>query len=118
MVRRRTPFLAARVVSFVLALGIAACGSQSTPTAPATVASVAVNGTAPGAGASAPFSATATLSDGTTQIVTSQATWTSSNTSVATVSAGTVSGLRRGSPTSRRPTRTSPAGSTRRLSAP
>jgi hypothetical protein len=81
------------VVSSVLALGLVACGSKGTPTAPATVASVAVTGTAPGVGASAPFSATAMLSDGTTQIVTSQATWASSNTSVATVSAGTVSGL-------------------------
>jgi hypothetical protein len=88
---RRTSF--AGVVSFVLALGLAACGSKSTPIAPATVAAVAVNGTAPGVGASALFSATATLSDGTTQTVTSQATWTSSNTSVATVGAGTVSGL-------------------------
>lgn len=80
-------------MSSTLAFGLAACGSQSTPTAPATVASVAVTGTAPGVGASASFSATATLSDGTTQTVTSQATWASSNPSVATVNAGTVSGL-------------------------
>ena len=46
-----------------LALGLAACGSKSTPIAPATVTSVAVTGTAPGVGTSAPFSATATLSD-------------------------------------------------------
>jgi hypothetical protein len=84
---------AAGIVSSVLALGVVACGSQSTPIAPATVASVAVSGTAPSLGASAQFTATATLSNGTTQSVTSQATWASSNTSVATVTAGTVSAL-------------------------
>jgi hypothetical protein len=89
MVRSLTSFLTATV----LALALAACGSKSTPVAPATVASVAVNGTAPRVGASAQFSATATFSDGTTQIVTSQAAWISSNTSVATVAAGTVAGL-------------------------
>ena len=108
MVRSLTSFLTATV----LALALAACGSKSTPVAPATVASVAVTGTAPRVGASAPFSATATFSDGTTQIVTSQAAWISSNTSVATVAAEPLLGLRRGSPTSRRPTRASPAGCT------
>ncbi len=89
---------AAGIVSSALALAVAACGSQSTPTAPApvTVATVAVSGTTPGLGASAQFSATATLSNGTTQTVTSQATWASSNTSVATVTAGTVSALTAG----------------------
>jgi hypothetical protein len=83
-------------VSSVLGLALAACGSKSTPTAPAAVASVAVNGTAPAVGASSQFSATATLSDGTTQIVTTQATWASSNTSVATVGGGTVSAVAQG----------------------
>jgi len=45
-----------------------------------------VSGTAPVVGASAQFSATATLSNGTTQSVTTQATWSSSNTAIATVS--------------------------------
>src|SRR4051794_7513508 len=67
----------AGVVCSVLALGFAGCGRESTPIAATTVASVAVNGTAPGVGASAQLSATAALSDGTTQIVTSQATWAS-----------------------------------------
>src|SRR5581483_3891787 len=44
--------------------------------------------TAPNAGASAQFSATATLSNNTSQTVTSQATWQSSNPPVATVTSG------------------------------
>jgi hypothetical protein len=58
------------------------------------VASIAVTGVAPKVGQTAPFIATATLPDGTTQVVTSQATWSSSNTVVATVTnAGAVTGV-------------------------
>jgi hypothetical protein len=86
----------------VLAAGIiAACGSSptsSTPAAPVSVASVSVAGTAPAVGATAQFTATATLSNGTTQSVTSQAGWQSSNTAVATVSnAGLVTAVSGGS---------------------
>jgi hypothetical protein len=60
----------------------------------ATVVSVAVSGSAPLAGATAQFSATATSSDGTTQSVTTLASWSSSNSSVANVSAsGAVTGV-------------------------
>ncbi len=46
------------------------------------------------AGSSQPFTATGTYSDGTTQNLTSQVTWTSSNSSVATINAsGIASGL-------------------------
>ena len=75
------------------------CGSSSstssTPTAPtSTVSSIAVSGTAPAIGATAQFAATATMSGGTTQDVTSQSTWSSSNTAVATVSSsGVVTGV-------------------------
>jgi len=76
----------------------AACSSNKTndtPTTPtATVSSVAVAGTAPNVGLTAQFTATATMSNGTTQNVTSQATWQSSNTSLATVNAaGIVTGV-------------------------
>lgn len=73
----------------------ASCHHSSPPAAPAaTLSSVAVSGTATAVGAPAQFSATATFSDGTTQSVTSQATWASSDTTVASVSSsGLVSGV-------------------------
>ena len=83
-----------------------ACAGSAATTAPSpvvstaaapTVASVAVSGSAPLAGASSQFSATVTLSDGTTQSMTNQAGWSSSDTSVASVSAsGTVTGVAAG----------------------
>jgi carboxypeptidase family protein/Big-like domain-containing protein/all-beta uncharacterized protein len=83
-----------------LAIAIAACSSNkssepTTPTTPTpTVGSVAVTGSAPFVGLTAQFTATATLSNNTTQNVTSQATWQSSNTALATVnSAGVVTGV-------------------------
>ena len=90
--------------SFARTLGVAsliaaaaACSSKSsdTPTTPtATVSSIAVAGTAPNVGLTAQFTATAAMSNGTTQNVTSQATWTSSNASIATVNAaGVVTGV-------------------------
>jgi hypothetical protein len=74
------------IVLFVLALGfsVGACGSS--PTSASTVTSVAVTGAVPAVGSSAQFVATATLSGGTTQDVSSTSTWASSNTAVATVS--------------------------------
>ena len=84
---------------------LSACGSSS-PTAPAptpppppvaaTVVSLAVAGAscANGATCQVPstltLTATASFSDGTTQNVTGQATWSSTNPSVASVSAGVV----------------------------
>ena len=80
------------LVAVIVALA-SACGS-STTTPGATVSSVTVSGAAPGVGATAQFSATATLSNGTTQAATAQATWSTSNASVATVnSAGLVTGV-------------------------
>jgi hypothetical protein len=89
-----------------LAVGVAAtlidCGSQSAsttsaPSPTATVSSVVVSGTTPVVGATVQFSATAMLSSGTTQDVTTQATWSSSNASIATASSsGMVAGVAAG----------------------
>jgi len=85
----------------VLLLMVAsACSKGANPVKPTTVSSVTVTGTAPNVGATAQLSAVATFSDGTTQSVTSQATWTSSNPSVANVSGtGLVAGVSAGAAT-------------------
>jgi hypothetical protein len=84
---------ATRFVTFattvVAAVATIQCGgssspSQASPTSP--VNSVLVTGTPPAIGAAAQFTATATLLNGTTQSVTTQSTWGSSNTAVVTVS--------------------------------
>jgi Bacterial Ig-like domain (group 2) len=74
------------VLLFALALGlfVAACGS--TPSAPSTVSTVTVSGGAPAVGASSQFTAIATLSNGATEDISTTATWSSSDTTVATVS--------------------------------
>jgi hypothetical protein len=88
------------LATVALAAAVAACGSKSSssPTPPsATVSSVAVTGSPPLIGLTEQFTATATLSNGTTQNVTSQATWQSSNTAIATVTnAGVVTGVAAG----------------------
>lgn len=79
--------------TMMLCLAIIAVGCGGTPSTPSSsqtsqqTTSLAVSGPASiAAGQSAQFSATATLSNGTQQSVTAQATWTSSNPLVATVS--------------------------------
>jgi hypothetical protein len=79
-------------VGFVLGFLLAGCGHSST-SAPAaqpspTVSSVAVgaSGRFTGIGQQVSLSATATLNNGTTQTVTSQATWQTSNAGVVSVS--------------------------------
>jgi len=68
-----------------------------TPATPV-VASIVVAGTAPTIGTTAQFSATAILSDGANQSVTTQATWQSSSLLVATVAeTGIVTGVGVGS---------------------
>ena len=84
----------------VMLIGLAASSfaCSKSATSPTTVNAVAVTGTAPAPGATSQFTATATMSDGTTQDVTSQAAWTSSNTTDATVSStGLVTGVAAGS---------------------
>ena len=67
--------------------------STPSPAPPPTVTSVSITGPAPAVGATAQYTATATLSNGTTQNASSQSTWQSSNTVVATVSStGVVTG--------------------------
>ena len=89
-----------RALAIVVALAgfTAACGGATT--APTTVSSLSVTGTAPSlsAGGSSlrlahKAKATATMLDGTTQDVTSQAIWSSSNTADATVAAGVVTAV-------------------------
>jgi uncharacterized protein YjdB len=90
----------ASAVSFVLALALIAVACGGTSTSPTTVSSIAVTGTAPVVGATTQFTAIATMSNGTTQDVTSLSTWQSSNTSSATVSSsGVVTGVAEGTAT-------------------
>jgi len=77
-----------------VAVFTAACGST---TSPSSLTSITVAGTAPAIGSTTQFVATGTLSDGTTQDVTTTATWMSSDPSVATVSSsGSVTGVAAG----------------------
>ena len=82
-------------VLFAAALIVTSCGSDSanpvaatpTPSSPVpAVSSISVSGMTPEVGQTAQFTATETLSNGTTQAITSEATWQSSNPSVITVS--------------------------------
>ncbi len=89
--------------SGLLGVVMIACSESgtTTPTPPPvvtpTVTTVTVAGTAPVIGANAPFTATAALSNGTTQSVTTVATWQSSVAAVATVSSsGLVTGVAAG----------------------
>jgi len=75
------------VALVVLAAGFAATGCGATPTSSSTVSAIVVTGLVPGVGGSSQFAASAALTGGTTQDVTSTATWSSSNSAVATVSA-------------------------------
>jgi hypothetical protein len=88
-----------RTRASVLLLVTMACSSNNgtpatppspTPPSPPTpsVSAVTVSGATPTVGVTAPFSATANLSNGTAQAITSQATWRTSNTSVASVTNG------------------------------
>jgi uncharacterized protein YjdB len=87
-------------VAFVLILSIIAAACGSTSTSPTTVSSIAVTGAAPAVGATAQFTAIATMSNGTTQDVTSLSAWASSNTGAATVSStGVVTGVGEGAAT-------------------
>ena len=79
-----TRSIVASILSLAFVVFAAACSTS--PSSPSTVSAVVVTGTAPGAGSASQFVAMATLSDGSTQDVTSVATWSSSNASVATVS--------------------------------
>jgi hypothetical protein len=68
--------------------GSASTSTPAAPSAPATASSIAITGTAllTAVGQTSQLAATATLSDGTTQTVTSSAAWQSSDENVVTVS--------------------------------
>jgi Big-like domain-containing protein len=88
MIRRLTLLMAA--VASVAAL--VACSNSTSPSA--TLQSIVISGTAPVKGASVQFTATAMYSDGTSKDVTSTATWATSDSTIATVSAvGLVTGV-------------------------
>lgn len=98
------------IVAALAALSLlsGACGSSSSPTAAgpmptapsvstAAVKSLHVTGPAIVVGDTKPFAALATFADGTQQDVAAAASWTSSNTTIATVDArGNVTGLKEG----------------------
>jgi hypothetical protein len=71
----------------VVLLLISASACHSSPTAP-TADSIAVTGAVPSVGQTTQLTAKVTLSNGTRQDVTAQATWSSSNTTVVTVTTG------------------------------
>jgi hypothetical protein len=80
------------------ATALIACSNSSNPSA--VVTSVVITGTAPARGQSAQFAATATFSDGTTKDVTTTSTWSSSDLTVASVTAaGLVAGVGDGTAT-------------------
>ena len=78
--------ITASVFAVALALCAGACSNDSATSA-STVSSLSVTGTVPAVGATSQFTAIATLASGSTQDVTSAATWSSSNLSAAAVSA-------------------------------
>ncbi len=83
------------LLTVAVGLAVAACGNS--PTSASNVSTVVVSGVAPGVGQSSQFSAVATLAGGVSEDVTGSATWSSSNTAVASVSAtGTVTSLAAG----------------------
>src|SRR5579872_6709753 len=73
--------------SVLLASGllVASCSSSPTSSSSTNTSSITITGTVPPVGQSSQLTATATLANGTTQNVTTQASWSSSNTAVATV---------------------------------
>lgn len=108
---RKLSVINATLLGVALALVTSACGKDNAstpttptvPTAPAapTVTSVAITGLdALRTGFYSDYTATATMSDGTTQVVTASATWASSNANAATVDAtGRLTGQTHGSTT-------------------
>src|ERR1700687_4270309 len=89
---------AALAVTLVFAIGLVGCGlvsnSSSNSTSSATVTAIALSpqNSAVRVGQTLQLKAMATFSDSTQKDISSTATWNSSSTSVATVSAGQVSG--------------------------
>ena len=102
-------FHTTRLSTLVLGLAVLTAACSKSPTSPsdggapgggntATVTSVTVSGTlSVSEGSTSQLTATANMSDGTTMNVSNQATWATSNSTVATVSGtGLVTGVRNG----------------------
>lgn len=99
----RKYFAAVAVAGIVGGAAIGCGSSASSPAGPsstgstAPVASLKVTGPALVVGDTKPFTATVFLKDGTSEVVTTQSSWTSSNTAVATVDqTGRVTALKEG----------------------
>jgi carboxypeptidase family protein/Big-like domain-containing protein len=85
------------LIILAAALAFASCGRLLSDPDTTTVKSLIVAGTPPTVGTSSQFTAVAVRTDGTTDGVTAQAAWRSSNTAVATVSSnGVVEAVSRG----------------------
>ena len=88
------PVVLRRIAPFVLVAALVACNNSSsgptdpsTPPPAVTLTSVTIGGSGSGTvGQTSQLTATAGFSDGSSQVVTDQTTWETSNTSVATVS--------------------------------
>ena len=83
-----------------LTLSMAACSSSATTKSTATLVSISVTPYSPSnlaVGATQRFVATGIYSDGTTPNITSQVTWTSSNSSIAGIATGLATGVTIGS---------------------
>jgi len=91
---RRVPRVATVIWCLAILAALGACGSKSPGSPTPNVTSLAVTGTAPAIGLSSQFTATATLSDGSTSNVTPQASWQTANPLVFTVTnTGMVTGV-------------------------
>ena len=88
-------------IFFTLITAAAGSGCTSQPALPSTViSSLSISGAAPGVGTTAQFIATAVPSNSTAGLdVTAASTWTVSDTTIATVARGLVTGVKAGSTT-------------------
>jgi hypothetical protein len=98
MVRRLLALLLALSVSAILAGCMGSSGSSQTNNPPPTITSISLTpqNSAVTVGKTLQFSAQATYSDGSTKDITSAATWATSDTTLATVSSGVVTGVKIG----------------------
>ena len=94
-----TAFLSLGLVA-ALTLSMAACSGSTTTKSTATLVSISVTPYSPAnlaVGSTQRFVATGIYSDGTTPTITSQVTWTSSNSSIAGIATGLATGVAVGS---------------------
>ena len=94
-----TAFLSIGLVA-ALTLSMAACSGSTTTKSTATLVSISVTPYSPAnlaVGSTQRFVATGIYSDGTTPTITSQVTWTSSNSSIAGIATGLATGVAVGS---------------------